>query len=56
MEKGDYVGRSKTTGEMLFFIAYSRMKYAGKHLLLCHTDKNASPQQCGQYTQEYFTK
>ena len=55
MKKGDPIGRDKD-GAILYFMGYSRMTYNGKPLLLCHTDKNARPQLCGQYTAEYFNK
>ena len=55
MKKGDFLGYNKD-GERLYFIAYSTMTYKGKPLLLCHTDKEAKPHFCGQYTKEYFER
>lgn len=55
MKKGQTAGKTKD-GKTLYFISYSNMKYNGWPLLLCHTDKNAKPRMCAQYTQEYFTK
>lgn len=39
-------------GKPLYFIAYSRMTWNGRPLLLCHTNPNARPEQCGQYAPE----
>lgn len=55
MKKGDFIGYNKD-GERLYFIGYSTMTYNGKPLLLCHTDREANPNYCGHYTQNYFTK
>jgi len=53
MKKGDMIGRNKD-GEILYFIGYSVMKYGGKPLLLCHTEKDAPPALCGNYTEAFF--
>ena len=55
MKKGDPIGRNED-GEILYFIGYSIMKWENKPLLLCHTNKNATPRLCGHYREEYFNK